>query len=100
MMRRLFGSLLVLFSSMLWLAETASGRRLSDTLGEGICQENYLRSTGDMIGDISCGSNADMYFNSSLILLFIFGVLFLFSNGNGLIGNEYLLEEDDEQSQG
>ena len=93
-MRKTLGLLLSLFSLLFWFIETASGRLLSDKIGERVCQENYLQPVNGFVGDLTCGFNSDMYLSSGLIILFMFGLLLIFTDGRRLVV-ETTPDEDD-----
>ena len=56
---------------------------LSDTLGKGICREQYLQPVNGIVGDQSCGFNTDMYLAVFLAMTCLTGImLVVFSRNN------------------
>lgn len=73
MTKRNAGIFLVLFSLAIGLIEWFS-LVISSYLGEIICGECYLQPVQGVVGDVSCGFNADMVFILFLVVVLIIGV--------------------------
>jgi len=68
------GALLVIVSVMLMVAERATGR-FSDWLGHWICGPRFMEPVDGVVGDHSCGFNADMTLMTVLGGVFLLGIL-------------------------
>jgi hypothetical protein len=55
---------------------------LSDILGKSICHKQYLQPVGGVVGDQSCGFNADMYLAVLLFMTCLAGVVIVVLSRN------------------
>ena len=49
----------------------------STLIGKMVCDENYLKPVGGVIGDGSCGFNTDMHLTAFFAILLVVGVLLI-----------------------
>ncbi len=47
---------------------------ISNFLGRIYCGDNYMQPVEGIVGDVSCGFNADMYFMAFLISVMLIGI--------------------------
>jgi hypothetical protein len=74
--RRKTGSMLITVSGFLFLVDRLS-LLISTALGKLFCGDKYMKPVKGVLGDGSCGFNADMYLAVLLVIFMVFG-LFLF----------------------
>ncbi|MEA3292493.1 MAG: hypothetical protein U9Q71_09370 [Pseudomonadota bacterium] len=68
------GALLAIGSLIAWLIDRFT-RVISTFLGKLACGDCYLQAVDGVIGDVSCGFNADMYLTASLVFVLIVGAI-------------------------
>ncbi len=72
-MYRLIGKLLMAGSLLIGLFDRLTSR-ISDFLGRLYCGGDYLQPVDGVVGEASCGFDADMYLMVILIALFLVGL--------------------------
>jgi hypothetical protein len=76
MTKRNIGITLLFVSILMW----AIGRFTqlnSEFIGKLYCGDRYMKPVDGIVGDVSCGFNADMYLVAFLFAVFLIGVLLL-----------------------
>ena len=81
MTKRKTGIFLIISSLFIWVIERAS-LPVSNFLGKLYCGDQYMKPVDNIIGDISCGFNADMYLAAFLFIAVLIGTVLLFINQN------------------
>ena len=81
MTKRKIGIFLIVSSLFIWVIERAS-LTVSNFLGKLYCGYQYMKPVDNIIGDVSCGFNADMYLTAFLFITMLIGTLLLFTNQN------------------
>ncbi len=66
----------IIGSMVIWLVDRFSSF-VSSFLGRMLCGNHYMRPAENVIGDISCGFNADMYLVVFLFVIFLIGIIFV-----------------------
>jgi hypothetical protein len=74
--KRKTGSILISVSGFLFLVDRLS-LLISTALGKLFCGDKYMMPVNGVLGDKSCGFNADMYLAVFLVIIMAFGI-FLF----------------------
>jgi len=75
-MKRRLETILIAGSVLLWLINRFSCI-ISSYFSRLLCRELYLKSMDGILGDVSCGFNADMHFTSLMFLILITGIAVL-----------------------
>ena len=70
------GITLIIASIMVWMINRFT-QVISSFMGEIYCGDRYMKPVDGIVGDLSCGFNADMYLAAFLFVMFLFGVLVL-----------------------
>ncbi len=78
--RKSTGSVLLVLSMGTFILDRLTGT-VSDALGRMVCNGRYLKPVRGMVGDMSCGFNADMYLSVFLLVLFVAGGLLVIASG-------------------
>ena len=73
---RTIGKILIAVSLLLALLDRITSL-ISDRLGEQYCGSDYLQPVDGVVGDVSCGFNADMYLMVLLGAVFLYGLRLL-----------------------
>ena len=76
MNKRRVGTILIAGSVLLWLINRFS-YIISSYFSRLLCGELYLQPVDGILGDVSCGFNADMYFTALMFLVLITGIAVL-----------------------
>lgn len=74
MSKRRLGTILIASSVLLWLINRFS-YIISSYLSRLLCGELYLQPVDGILGDVSCGFNANMHFTALMFLVLMFLVL-------------------------
>ncbi len=77
MTKRKFGIIIVLFSSLLLFVNRFTSV-ISDFFGKLFCGNEYMQPVNGIVGDRSCGFNADMYVAILLTVTTILGIILIF----------------------
>ncbi|MEE9446612.1 MAG: hypothetical protein V3V09_01540 [Arenicellales bacterium] len=78
MVQKTLAKILIIGSISAWLVEKLNPAvSISDILGKLACQDQYLLPVNDVIGDVSCGFNADMYLAVGLLITLLIGIVLL-----------------------
>lgn len=76
-MKKKIGAILVFGLLSVWLIDRFF-LPISTFLGKRYCGDRYMQAVDGVVGDVSCGFNADMYLTVLLCLMLIVGaVLFI-----------------------
>jgi hypothetical protein len=78
MTKKSIGLTLIIASVMVWLIDRIT-QFFSTLIGEIYCGDRYMKPVEGIVGDFSCGFNADIYLTVSLFALFLIGILLFFS---------------------
>lgn len=70
------GITLIFASIMVWVINRST-QVISSFIGEIYCGGRYMKPVDGIVGDLSCGFNADMYLAAFLFAVFLTGVLLL-----------------------
>ncbi len=70
MIKRKIGVAFIIGSIVTWLIDRFLGFPISTLLGEIFCGNRYMQPVEGIVGDASCGFNADMY-----LVIFILAAL-------------------------
>ncbi len=81
MTKRKTGIFLIISSLFIWVIERAS-MPVSNFLGKLYCGDQYMKPVDNIIGDMSCGFNTDMYLTAFLFITVLIGTVLLFTNQN------------------
>jgi drug/metabolite transporter superfamily protein YnfA len=76
MTKRKTGIFLIVSSIFIWVIERTS-LTVSNFLGKLYCGDQYMKPIGNIIGDMSCGFNADMYLTVFLFVVILIGIALL-----------------------
>lgn len=76
--KKSIGKIIVICSILGFAAERFS-RAPSTLLAKVICGDRYMQPVSGVIGDPSCGFNADMYLTAFLALTLVIGLVLLLS---------------------
>lgn len=76
MTKKNIGLILIFASIMVWLIDRST-RVISTFISEIYCGDRYMKPVDGIVGDVSCGFNADMYLAASLFAVFLAGLLLL-----------------------
>lgn len=71
MIKRKIGLILIFGSILVWLIDRFS-LVISTSFGELYCGNRYMQPVDGVVGDVSCGFNADIY-----LVVFLFTVLLI-----------------------
>lgn len=72
-MRKALGAVLVVLSVVLFVVDRF-GAGMSSFVARLYCADGYMQPVDGMVGDLSCGFNADMYFVVFLFITLILGI--------------------------
>ncbi len=75
MIKRKIGLLLITSSILVWLIDRAS-LIISTYFGKLYCGKSYMKPVDGVVGDVSCGFNADMYLVVFLFTVLLIGIAF------------------------
>ena len=78
-MKKMTIGILLVSSAIVVFIIDRSTKIISNFIGAMYCGELHLAPVENMVGDVSCGFNADMYLVVFLFVLFLIGVLLLIS---------------------
>ena len=70
------GTILIAGSVLLWLINRFS-YIISSYFSRLLCGEIFLQPVDGILGDVSCGFNADIHFTASMFLVLITGITVL-----------------------
>lgn|GEM_PF-5646601 len=70
------------FSLLMIVVEIFFGYPVSESIAKVICQESYMQPVLGIVGDCSCGFNADMYGIVFLLFILVVSVILAFSFRN------------------
>ncbi len=70
------GITLIFASIMVWVIDRFT-QVISSIISEIYCGDRYMKPVDGIVGDLSCGFNADMYLAAFLIIMFLVGLLLL-----------------------
>ncbi|MDE0793912.1 MAG: hypothetical protein OSB08_09735 [SAR324 cluster bacterium] len=73
MIKRKLGRILIVSSIVLWFIDRFS-RIISANSNSILCGDHYLQPVNGILGDLSCGFNADMHFTALMFLVLITGI--------------------------
>jgi hypothetical protein len=73
MIKRKLGLILTVSSIFLWFIDRFSSI-ISANFSRILCGDLYLRPVNGILGDLSCGFNADMHFTALMFLVLITGI--------------------------
>ena len=73
MIKRKLGRILTVSSIFLWFIDRFSSI-ISANFSRILCGDLYLQPVNDILGDLSCGFNADMHFTVLMFLVLITGI--------------------------
>ena len=76
MNKRRLETILIAGSVLLWLINSFS-YIISSYFSRLLCGELYLQPVDGILGDVSCGFNADMHFTALMFLVLITGIAVL-----------------------
>ena len=76
MNKRRLGIILIASSVLLWLINRFS-YIFSSYFRRLLCEEVNLQPVDGILGDVSCGSNADMHFTAMIFIVLITGIAVL-----------------------
>ncbi len=76
MTKKSIGITLIIASIMVWLIDRLT-QVFSSLIGEVYCGDRYMKPVDGIVGDLSCGFNADIYLAALLFVVFLIGVLLL-----------------------
>ena len=83
MTKKSIGITLIFASIMGWLIDRLTQVN-SSLIGEIYCGNRYMKPVDGIVGDLSCGFNADIYLAALLFVMFLIGVLlFIFAKRGG-----------------
>lgn len=87
--KRKIGSLLISVSGIVFLVDRLS-LLISTALGKLFCGDKYMQPVNGVLGDESCGFNADMYLAVFLIIFMAFGIFLFMTSSNGVSNKKHL----------
>ncbi len=73
MIKRKLGRILTVSSILLWFIDRSSSI-ISANFSRILCGDHYLQPVNGLLGDDSCGFNADMHFTALMFLILITGI--------------------------
>lgn len=73
-MRKKLGMILIVSVLLTWVAEKST-LNISKALGMLYCGDDYMQAVEGIVGDKSCGFNADMYLASVLLVILLIGFI-------------------------
>jgi hypothetical protein len=73
MIKRKLGLILTVSSILLWFIDRFSSI-ISANISKILCGDLYLQPVNGLLGDFSCGFNADMHFTALMFLVLITGI--------------------------
>jgi hypothetical protein len=76
MNKKRLGIILIAGSVLLWFIDRFS-YIISSYFSKLLCGDLYLQPVDGVLGDISCGFNADMHFTAFMFLVLISGIVLL-----------------------
>lgn len=76
MSKKSIGLTLIFASIMVWLIDRLT-HVFSSLIGEIYCGDRHMKPVDGIVGDVSCGFNADMYLVAFLFALFLIGIFLL-----------------------
>ena len=79
MTKRKTGIFLIVSSLFIWVIERTP-MTVSNFLGKLYCGDQYMKPVDNIIGDMSCGFNADMYLTIFLFIVILIGIALLLSS--------------------
>jgi hypothetical protein len=74
--RKTIGATLVAVSIVLFAIDRV-GIGISSFVARLYCADSYMQPVDGVVGDLSCGFNADMYFVVFVFIILIMGIFFL-----------------------
>jgi hypothetical protein len=75
MIKRKVGLVFIIISVVFFLINRFYGFFLSNVFGEMFCGNRYMQPVNGIIGDVSCGFNADMYFVVFSLVVLLIGIV-------------------------
>ena len=70
------GISLIITSILVWMIDRFT-QVISSFIGEIYCRDRFMKPVDGIVGDLSCGFNADIYLVAVLFGVFLLGVMLL-----------------------
>jgi hypothetical protein len=74
MTKRKVGMVFIVISVSFFLINRLLGLPISTIFGEILCGSRYMQPVNGIVGDVSCGFNADMYFAVLSLTVLLIGI--------------------------